>query len=475
MAGTRLAVNTVDETYGWDFPAGKTNEKIKSGRGGVLKDEATAIGVEGNMVIGHGGDSRYYWFTDGSLDNKILLFQSRYSRGDDGSITVLTPTIEICDAKTWVVSRIVNQLTDWPSMQNVYGAVGIGTVLYPIDFDKAKIAKIPMTGSSAYVETAAYTFTNPSYPTDKSYGVALSADLAANRLYGLFITVDDLLSPTANYRESTVVEIDLATFTEIRRTKRVSTVDASLNLGCNAFTLERYGSKLHVCSIGGRQGGGTPNAGSKLDVIDLADTSDPTGLVFTTAFMASDLIPILGEGPELRDITFTNDGNAYVLAGYYDPNYRIFNGQVLQFPAGNVKPDYLTGSYFFPTELPNQGSVFAVLANDNNRIWLARGMYVDLCAQELELGNALVPIDTKASYEINGPANTYYLNSVTLYGEDPAATPAMLRGKSGYQAPAFASNSVRALIERQRLLREEEEKREAIRARIAANRKQQGK
>ena len=467
MAGTRLAVSTVDRTYGWG--AKKNNFEERFGRGGVLKDETTAIGVEGNKVIGTSGDTRYYWFTDDSLDNKILLFQSRYRREDDGSITVLPPTIEICDAKTWVVSRIINQLADWPSMQNVYGAVGIETVLYPIDFDKAKIAKIPTTGSSAFVETAAYTFTNPSYPNDKSYGVALCADLAKNKLYGLFITVDDLMSATANYRESTVVEIDLATFTEIRRTKRVSTVDASLNLGRNAFTLELHGSKLYVCSIGGVQGNGTPNPGSKLDVIDLANTSDPTGLAFTKAFMASDLIG------ELRDITFTNDGNAYVLAGHYIAGYTAFDGCVLQFPADHVTPDYLTGIYSFPTTFPNQGSVFAVLANDNNRIWLARGMYVDLCAQEFELGEALVPIDTKASYEINGPANTYYLNSVTLYGEDPAATPAMLRGKSGYQAPAFASNSVRALFERQRLVREEEEKRQAIRARIAANRKQLGK
>ena len=474
MAGTRLAVNTVDQTYGWGT-SGRTNEAVKSGRSGVLKDEATAIGVEGNKVIGNGGDTGNHWFSDGSLNNKILLFQSKYRREDDGKIAILTPGIEILDAKTWSVIHSVNQSTDWPSIKNVYGVAGVEEHLYPIDFDDAKIAKIPMTGSAPYVETSAYTFTNPSYPTDKSYGVALSADLAAKKLYGLFITVDDLWAAAPVYKESTVVEIDLTTFTETRRTKRVSTADYRLNLGRNAFTLEQHDDKLYVCSIGGKQGGGTPNPDSKLDVINLADTSDPTGLAFTKAFMASDLIPILGEGPELRDITFTNDGNAYVLAGNFDANYENLIGYVLQFPAGDVVPDYLTGIYFFPTTFPSKGSVFAVLANDNNRIWLARGMYVDLCAQELEFGNALVPIDTKASYEINGPANTYYLNSVTLYGEDPAATPAMLRGKAGYQAPAFASNSARALVERQRLVREEEEKRQAIRARIAANRKQQGK
>ncbi|MDF2572535.1 MAG: hypothetical protein K0R55_4139 [Sporomusa sp.] len=236
-------------------------------------------------------------------------------------------------------------------------------------------------------------------------------------------------------------------------------------LGRNAFTLEQHGSKLHVCSTGGVQGDGTPNPGSKLDIIDLANTSDPTGLAFTKAFMASDIVG------ELRDITFTKDGNAYVLAGHYTVGYTAFDGCVLQFPADNVTPDNLTGIYFFPTTFPNQGSVFAVLANDNNRIWLARGMYVDLCAQDVELGEALIPIDTKAAYEINGPSNTYYLNSVTLYGEDPTATPLIPQAKRGYQAPAFASNSVRALFERQRLVREEEEKRQAIRAKIAANRK----
>ncbi|HWR09732.1 hypothetical protein, partial [Sporomusa sp.] len=465
----RLAVNTVDETYGWGL-SGDTNETVKSGKGGVLKDEATAIGVEGNKVTGKNGDTRGHWFQDGSLDNKILLIQSKYERVD-GKINVLIPGIEILDAKTWAVTHSVNQPTDWPSIKNVYGVAGVGNYLYPIDFDNAKIAKIPMTGSSPYVEVAAYTFTNPSYPTDKSYGVALSVDLANNKLYGLFITVNDLMSPTANYRESTVVEIDLATFTELRRTKRVSTVDARLNLGRNAFTLEQHGSKLHVCSIGGVQGNGTPNTGSKLDIIDLANTSDPTGLAFTTAFTFDDLVLILGEGAELRDITFSDDGSAYVLAGYYLAGYTTFNGYVLQLPAGNVAPDYVTGVYFFPTDLPNQGSVFAVLANGNNRIWLARGMYVDLCAQDVSGSEALVPIDTKATYEINGPANTYYLNSVTLYGEDPTATPLIPQAKRGYQAPAFASNSVRALFERQRLMREEEEKRQAIRARIAANRK----
>ena len=468
MAGTILAVSTVDKTYGWGLPSGGTNEKVKSGMAGVLKDETTAIGVDGNKAIEMSGNTQSNWFDDGSANNKVLLFQSKYTRTGATTITG-TPAIEIRDAKTWTVTHTVNQPTDWPSIKNVYGVVGVADHLYPIDFDNAKIAKIPMTGSNPYIEAAAYTFSNPSYPTYKSYGVALSADLAAQKLYGLFITVDDLWAAAPVYKESTVVEIDLATFTEVRRTKRMSTTDFNLNLGRNAFTLERHDDKLYVCSIGGKQGDGTANPGSKLDVIDLANTSDPTGLAFTKAFMASDLIG------ELRDITFTNDGNAYVLAGHYIASYTAFDGCVLQFPADHVTPDYLTGIYSFPTTFPNQGSVFAVLANDNNRIWLARGMYVDLCAQEFELGEALVPIDTKASYEINGPANTYYLNSVTLYGEDPAATPAMLRGKSGYQAPAFASNSVRALIERQRLVREEEEKRQAIRARIAANRKQLGK
>lgn len=469
MAGTRLAVTTVDQTYGWGT---KTNNfKEGFGRAGILRDETTAIGVEGNKATGMSGDTRSYWFKDGSADNKILLFQSRYERVVGGKINVLPPVIEIRDAKTWAVSHTVNQPADWPSILNVYGAVVGGGFLYAIDFDNAKIAKISMTGSSPYVEIAAYTFTNPSYSADKSYGVALSADIAANKLYGLFITVDDLWAVNPNYKESTVVEIDLATFSETRRTQRVSTVDYNLNLGRNAFTLERYGNMLYVCSIGGKQGGGVPNPGSKLDIIDLADTGDPTGLTFTTAFMATDLTPVLGEGPELRDITFTNDGNAYVLAGYSDSNYNELNGQVLQFPAGNVEPDYLTGVWFFPTYLPNQGAVFAVLANDNNRIWLARGLYVDLCAQEVNNGEALTLLQTKAAYEINGPANTYYLNSVTLYGEDPTVTTAMPLTKRGYQAPAFASTSVRALFERQRLIREDEERRQAIRAKIVAGRK----
>ncbi|WP_371377453.1 hypothetical protein [Sporomusa aerivorans] len=462
MAGTRLAVTTVDQNYGW-FQGNNYTSGL--GKAGVLRDETTAIGVEGNKVTDTSGDTRNHWFQDGSVNNKLLLFQSRYQRKDDGSTTTLAPTIEIRDAKTWALTHNVNQPTDWPSILNVYGAVSVGSYLYPIDFDSAKIARIPMTGSSPYVETATYTFTNPSYPADKSYGVALSADLAGNKLYGLFITVDNLWAATPNYQESTVVEIDLVTFTETRRTKRVSTVDYNLNLGRNAFTLERHGSKLYVCSIGGKQGGGAPNPNSKLDVIDLANTGDPTGLAFTTAFMADEIVG------ELRDITFTNDGNAYVLAGHYLADYTNFNGHVLQFPAANVEPEYLTGIYFFPTIFPNQGAVFAVLANDNNRIWLARGMYVDLCAQEVSLGEALTLIQTKAAYEINGPANTYYLNSVTLYGEDPSVATVMPLTKHGYQAPAFASNSVQALFERQRFIREEEARRQAIRARIVAGRK----
>ncbi|WP_371366403.1 hypothetical protein [Sporomusa rhizae] len=461
-------MTTVDQTYGWGTKANNYEERL--GRAGVLRDEITAIGVEGNKVIDTSGDTRNYWFNDGSTDNKILLFQSRYRREISGTIT-LSPVIKIHDAKTWTVSHTVNQPADWPSIKNVNNAVGVGGYLYAIDFDNAKIAKITMTGSSPYVETAAYTFTNPSYPADKSYGVALSTNAAGTKLYGLFITVDDLWTGPSNYKESTVVELDLVTFTETRRTKRVSTVDYNLNLGRNAFTLEWHGSKLYVCSIGGKQGGGTPNPNSKLDIIDPANTADPTGLAFTTAFTAADLTPILGEGPELRDITFTNDGNAYVLAGYYFANYTTFKGYVLQFPAGNVAPDYLTGSYFFPTSLPNQGSVFAVLANDRNRIWLARGMYIDLCAQDVTSGEALTHIQTKAAYEINGPANTYYLNSVTLYGEDPVTDTAMPLTKSGYQAPAFASTSVRALFEREKLIHEEEQKHQAIRARIVAGKK----
>ena len=448
MAGTRLAVTTVDQTYGWGTKTNNFEEKF--GSAGVLRDETNAIGVEGNKVIETSGDTRSYWFKDGSADNKILLFQSRYERVE-GKINVLPPIIEIRDAKTWAVSHTVNQPSDWPSILNVYGAVAGGGFLYAIDFDNAKIAKISITGGSPYVE--------------------LNADIAANKLYGLFITVDDLWAVNPNYKESTVVEIDLATFSETRKTKRVSVVDYNLNLGRNAFTLERYGNMLYVCSIGGKQGGGVPNPGSKLDIIELADTGDPTGLTFTTAFMAADLTPVLGEGPELRDITFTNDGNAYVLAGYFDPNYNELNGQVLQFPAGNVEPDYLTGVWFFPTYFPNQGAVFAVLANDNNRIWLARGLYVDLCAQEVNNGEALTLLQTKAAYEINGPGNIYYLNSVTLYGEDPTATTDMSLTKRGYQAPAFASTSVRALFERQRLIREDEERRQAIRAKIVAGRK----
>lgn len=138
MAGTRLAVTTVDQTYGWGSPSGATNETVKYGCAGVLKDETTSIGVEGNKTTGMSGDTRSYWFKDGSADNKILLFQSRYERVE-GKTNVLPPTIEIRDAKTWAVSHTVNQPADWPSILNVYGAVAGGGFLYAIDFDNAKI------------------------------------------------------------------------------------------------------------------------------------------------------------------------------------------------------------------------------------------------------------------------------------------------------------------------------------------------
>lgn len=136
---------------------------------------------------------------------------------------------------------------------------------------------------------------------------------------------------------------------------------------------------LYVACIGGKQNFGSHNSDSCLDVVDLSTMTAKTAFKAGVANGASDQA-------DFRDITFANDGTAYVLTGRYNADFETLTGTLYKTSAAAIlaqaasnQPALLSQVAVPTVSLQNiSGFFWAILyenglAARNDRLWFARG------------------------------------------------------------------------------------------------------
>lgn len=320
-------------------------------------------------------------FTDANGQPRVLAYNYLYGTSPNPEVVIYNPT-----TTPWTPVKTIPNFIG-ADIVNLYGIATLGSNLYAVDYDTAKIVKINMAGD-AYIATGIYTF--PGTAGYDKHGMAIAA--VGDYVYGLFAEVTDPWG-AANYLNSKVVKLNKDT---------LAPVGNPVDVGKNAFTLKHYNNKLYVASIGGKQkNDGTSNVGeSKLNVVNLAN------MMATTPFIAGAAIPY-----DFRDIAISNTGNAYILVGSYNSSYnmngRIYKTTVAAIDSGSI------GSLV--ENLNNVPGYYWALLYDNaaSNLWLAKGNQIDL---RNGVNYAPVKLNMYAN-SILGNADYPNLNSVTVLGQ----------------------------------------------------------
>lgn len=340
--------------------------------------------VTSSVIPGTGflnGAPAIHSFTDANGQPRVLAYNYLYGSSPNPEVVIYNPTTTPWTPVKTIPSFIGTDIT------NLYGIATLGSNLYAVDYDTAKIVKINMAGD-AYSLAGTYTF--PGTSGYDKHGMAIAA--VGDYVYGLFAEVTDPWG-AANYLNSKVVRLNKDT---------LAPVGNPVEVGKNAFTLKHYNNKLYVASIGGKQkNDGTSNVGeSKLNVVNLAN------MTVTTPFTAGTMIPY-----DFRDIAISSTGSAYILVGSYNSSYnmngRVYQTTVAAIDSGNIGT--------LRENINNVPGYYWALLYDNaaSRIWLAKGNQIDL-----RNGVNYVPVKLNMGAGTVLSDSSYpNLNSVTVLGQ----------------------------------------------------------
>ncbi|WP_034161406.1 hypothetical protein [Sphingomonas sp. ERG5] len=379
------------------------------GMAGRITDNGTTITPIPNMKTYSGtpgaGDPQLEGFADPSGNLRIAVAPYVGGTGE---------TVEIRNALT---GAIVGTPHTWASVDNLYGLVLVGSYLYAIDYDNARVVEINPT---TYTQTGVtYTLSSSFFPAGNvPHGQGLIN--IGGTLYGLFSIAN---SSFTTYANSVLVRFTITGGSSIS----VAANDYNNSFGKNAFAMANQGSDLYVACIGGAQVGGTPNVNSALQKIAFGAANLATAAV-TTVFGYSATYPY-----EVRDISF-NGTTAYVLLGAYDAGFTM-KGVLLQ--TTTAFSSFATINSFTGGA---PGYYWAAQYIDNNRILFARG-------NEILYYNAASTGTPVATLTITGgslkSAGTNYdtLNDMSYVGSR-TTTPLAVRG---YRSPTQVSRSARAI------------------------------
>lgn len=378
-----------------------------SGMAGRISDTGSAVTPIPNLKTGLNGDPQVEGFATSATALRIAVTDyagttdrptSIYNAfGAPGALPLATQT--------------------WAAVDNQYGLVMVGSYLYALDYDNARIVEI---NPGTYVPTGvSYTLAAGLIPSGYTpHGQAIIE--IGGALYGLFTFAN---SAWTAYAPSLLVRFTIVGGTSIM----VGVNDANNGLEKNGFALAVNGTDLYVASLGGRQIAGTPNPNSKLQSIPYGAANLSTATV-TTVMTPSVTYPY-----EFRDISFDASGTAYVLMGAYTSAW-LMAGKLLKttnFTTFTTVNDFSAGvaGYFWAAQY----------TGDNNRIWLARGNSI-LVYNAASIATPVSTLTiTAGSLKTSGQAYDS-LNDMSYVGA--AGTTTRIRG---YRSPTQASRSARGL------------------------------
>lgn len=296
------------------------------------------------------GDPAFFNFFD-RFNSRLVLRQYTYST------TNLLPNRIIDPQGNWA-APLYSQV--WPGVANLHGVASKGKWLFGTGYDLSKICVIDM--DDGYKQKHEYTF-----PDDFSgiqglhydgtyHGEALT--LANGYLYALFYI--NIGSGYQNYYESVVVQFAINESTGKLLFKKYVTV------GKNSFTLDLYGNKLYVCSLGGMQNQGTGNAETNLCIVDTND--------FKQESVVTIKITNPTQNGDIRDISIIDPDHVYIFAGHYDANYVNMIGAVYHTTLANIT-SFENWTKIIPVN--SKGYLWGIHA-DGSKLWFVKGTPIEV-------------------------------------------------------------------------------------------------
>ncbi|MDD4723115.1 MAG: hypothetical protein PHR07_10275, partial [Acidaminococcaceae bacterium] len=184
----------------------------------------------------------------------------------------------------------------------------------------------------------------------------------------------------------------------------------------------------------GMQNAGNANADTCISIVTVSRTN--------VMSVASAVLPT-GVTGDFRDITITDDGNAYIFSGYYSSDYSSFIGHIYGTTITNLNA--ATPSAWTTLKTISDAGYFWYIYTEgtSNRFWFVKGNVIEVYPASSTLG-------TPQSFDSTALAsNTNYtnINAACFIAADATAT----RGAAG------VSHSAKSCVGQARLAREAHE------------------
>lgn len=359
------------------------------------------------------GDAACFNFFDNNSASKLVFRQYTYSTTDLKANKIIAPQ------GAWT-SPVASQ--KWSAVANMHAVASYGNYLYATGYDLAQIAVVDMTDSYQQ-QTTIVTFPAALAQNGHTYhgeGLAVLGDF----LYVLFS--DNIGTGYATYDNSYVVRYAITALTGA-----LSYEGDYIRAGKNAFTLDLHDRKMYVCALGGMQNAGSTNADTCISIVTVDDDDEMS--------VASAVLPT-GVTGDFRDITITDDGNAYIFSGYYSSDYSSFIGHIYGTTITNLNAT--TPSAWTTLKTISDAGYFWYIYTEgtSSRFWFVKGNVI-------EVYPASSTLTTPQSFDSTALAsNTNYtnINAACFIAADATTT----RGAAG------VSHSTKSCVGQARLARE---------------------
>lgn len=360
------------------------------------------------------GDAACFNFFDNNSASKLVFRQYTYSDTDLKANQIIAPQGD------WT-SPVASQI--WNAVANMHAVASHGKYLFATGYDLAQIAVVNMT--SSYTQAATVTFPSALAETGHTYhGEGLA--VLDGYIYVLFS--DNIGTGYSTYADGYVIKYKINGITG------ALTYNAYVRVGKNGFTLELHDRKMYVCALGGMQNAGNANADTCISIVTV-DANNAMSV-------ASAVLPT-GITGDFRDITITDDGNAYIFSGYYSSDYSSFIGHIYGTTITNLNA--ATPSVWTTLKTISDAGYFWYIYTEgtSNRFWFVKGNVIEVYPASSTLG-------TPQSFDSTALAsNTNYtnINAACFIAADATAT----RGAAG------VSHSAKSCVGQARLAREAHE------------------
>jgi hypothetical protein len=250
----------------------------------------------------------------------------------------------------------------WPNVVNLYDLVPVGSYVYAIDYDNARVVEI---SPSTFTQTASTPYSAPSVTvgnyTYKAYGQQL---LNVNgTLYALFsYWIYNSSTGTFTYTNSALAKLNISPG------KSITLSSANVAFGANGFAMASttIGSTpyIYVASLGGPIEGSTYNSNSEIQAVSVNNfTATPTQVLTTATYPYN-----------FYDISF-NGSTVYILMATYTGDFAATNGLLLQGTVSSSNAPNFTGTYSTLDTISAAPGYYwtAQYVSGDNRIWEGRG------------------------------------------------------------------------------------------------------